>query len=401
MGARGWGLLGAVLLVVLALLAGCDTPPLKPTPVLIPSPVPLTATPMASPTVPPIAGRLVVVVPPPLPQPTQVPIYQIGSLSFSDVQHGWVLGTTCTPDHSCSIAVRATSDSGESWSPLAPGPHDASAVTLVSADVGWVYNPGLFVTRDGGKTWRDDSPGVTVVAIAPFGQSVWALETFCATDGSCPLLLRTSSNQGLSWENHPIPLPILGPSAQFVRRSAQDAWVLSDGGLAATHDGGKTWQPLPAPPCGSYRRNFSGVGAGQLWVICGSAGATDMEKKLIYASQDGGNHWKVVAESQPEGLANFPAVGHVDSLVVTAPAHAWAVLQRGTLMRTLNNGKTWDAAMAYDIPNPGDAFYGPLTYIDDLHLWLAAQGRVFRTTNGGATWDEREVFPPWNPPGLR
>jgi photosystem II stability/assembly factor-like uncharacterized protein len=271
---------------------------------------------------------------------------------------------------------------------------------LISADVGWVYNPGLFVTRDGGQTWRDDNPGVSVVAIAPFGQSVWALETYCATDRSCPLLLRRSTDQGLTWNPHPIPLPILGSEAQLVRRSSKDAWVLGFG-LAATHDGGQTWQQLPAPPCGSYRRNFTGIGNEQLWLLCGAVPATDMQRKMIYLSKDGGYHWKIVAESQPYGLANFHAIGHVDSLIVTAPAHAWAVLQRGTLVRTLNGGKTWDDALPYDVPNPGDAYYGPLVYVDDLHLWLAAQGRVFRTSDGGATWDVHDAFPPRPPNGLR
>ena len=383
MGVRGRGMIGFVLLVTLGLLAGCDTPPLPPTPV---------------PTA--LAGFRAGVVPPRRAPPTQGPIYQIGSLSFADEQHGWVLGTTCNPEHSCSIALRATTDRGESWSPVPEGPHDVSTVRLVSADVGWVYNPGLFVTRDGGKTWRDDNLGITVLTVAPFGESIWALATFCATDESCPLFLRRSTDQGLTWAPHPVQLPILGSLAQLVRLSATDAWVLGSG-LAATHDGGTTWRLLPTPPCGSYRRNFAGVGKGQLWIICGASPATVQQKKNIYRSQDGGQHWNVVAESQPYGIANFPADGHVDTLVVTSPAHAWAVLQRATLVRTLNSGKTWDEAIPYDVANPGDAYYGPLTYVDDLHLWLAAQGRVFRTTDGGATWDVREVFPPWYPPGLR
>src|SRR5437867_4223156 len=88
----------------------------------------------------------------------------IADLSFSDASHGWVLVESCFAD--CSSIVYATSDGGATWTPsteTGPG-HELSHVVRATEQVGWIFGPELFETRDGGRTWRATGAGVIGMA---------------------------------------------------------------------------------------------------------------------------------------------------------------------------------------------------------------------------------------------
>lgn len=70
-----------------------------------------------------------------------------------------------------------------------------------------------------------------------------------------------------------------------------------------------------------------------------------MQPVLLAVSLDGGRHW--VTRGQP-----LPGTGEprgVEQVVATSVQHVWAVSDQGTLVDTVNGGRTWTAQ---PVPGP-------------------------------------------------
>jgi photosystem II stability/assembly factor-like uncharacterized protein len=164
---------------------------------------------------------------PPLPgegRHLHVPLTRGSDLSFVDALHGWALGISCpATDGTCSLVLRATNDGGRTWralpAPTTAPPYRGDAGNTVHvgsirfADVhdGWAFGPGLYATRDGGRTWSPDRRIGAVVALAPRGRSVWAISS------TCPVL------SGTTQEVHRQQLQLARPSLRRVQHG-KDAY---------------------------------------------------------------------------------------------------------------------------------------------------------------------------------
>lgn len=343
-------------------------------------------------------------------------VTQIHDLTFIDPQRGWLLATNCGLDHICPIIVRTTYDGGRTWqvvnAPAAEAVFSESnlsdtkhvdAMRFANANVGWIFNPDFFSTRDGGKTWTDERRNI--VALELVGQSVWAIEQ--RSDQSAII---SSNNLGRTWQMMGSLPTQHGRSSLYdklslVRADVQTAWILTwqemarESQLFMTQDGGRSWQPetLPAYAGRCISLILARSSDKKLWLLCGGGLATAMQLKSLYASTDNGASWDLVADNDPTGESKsrgrIPASGHMwDSrgFAVTSPTTAFMALNRGTLYVTHDGGQNW-AAIGTDQPiNLGDAPIGPLCFVDRAHGWLVAAGRVFRTVDGGVTW---QIFP--------
>ena len=336
-------------------------------------------------------------------------VAQVLDLTFIDPQRGWFLATGCRMDHTCPIVIHVTDDGGQTWqavnAPTAEAIFSESilsdtkhvdALRFANANVGWIFNPDFFSTRDGGKTWTDEKR--RIVALKQVGQSVWAVEQ----RGEQSVMI-ASTDLGQTWQVIS-RLPIQYSGLMLIRANVQTAWILAwqemtrEAQLVMTDNGGNSWQAQSLPPyagrCISLVLARSDM---KLWLWCGDGLATAMQPKQLYASFDNGANWNLVASSEPTDApktrGRIPTSGHIwDSrgFAVTSSTTAFMALNRSTLYVTHDGGQTWSYVGTDQPINLGDAPIGPLYFIDAAHGWLVSAGRVFRTANGGVTW---QTFP--------
>ncbi|HWF26299.1 MAG TPA: hypothetical protein VG275_12665 [Solirubrobacteraceae bacterium] len=145
-----------------------------------------------------------------------------------------------------------TDDGGETWSKLRsvplPFPQVLGGVSFTATGdrwVGWVTaDGGLEQSTDSGRTWH-------AVPRAPSLDEIKFVTPSFGVGWSGPhngrILLWRSTDAGLHWSRLPLPAavaasassPVLPVSASFANPRA--GWLLADGALWRTNDGGQTW----------------------------------------------------------------------------------------------------------------------------------------------------------------
>jgi photosystem II stability/assembly factor-like uncharacterized protein len=223
---------------------------------------------------------------------------------------------------------------------------------FLSPDSGWVLSVGrLFVTRDGGKRWRDVTPGPLEppIALSNFRfldplhgwtgtvVSAQTVQIFRTTDGG--------TTWGTSLVTVDQPLEI---SFDFV--DPQHGWLVvatqttsgfaSFGQLFQTGDGGATWSALPPPPSGHEVR-FINLSTG--W----SVGA-NFDK--LYVTRDGGRVWQRQNVRVPAAYADTSPVLHLPTFVDSRLGVVGVMFADGSVQLdfSVDGGSTWttDAAQA-------------------------------------------------------
>jgi photosystem II stability/assembly factor-like uncharacterized protein len=335
----------------------------------------------------------------------QVPL-QVRELSFPDALHGWALGTASKGQTTYLILARTT-DGAATWHYLPfQEPSVANAVGaswhifFKDAQVGWLYGPHLYVTRDGGTTWAAPENGPVSVGLPPLlalsvsGDSGWAVtavEECTAPAGSCPPVLLVSQGGDRSWTVS-AQQPIVGRLAQIVRVNHDVGWILTwrhyaasdSSSLAVTHDGGVTWQMLttPCPPATSFEDRLAAVDDRTIWIVCGSQPSAGSQQKQLVTSTDGGLHWNYPP--------NPPLGGYVGNLALSATTGGvtgWLAMVRGPLYVTTDGGRTWTPADLRGAEvGPAGSGEIEVVFTDPLHGWVATSTEIFRTSDGGRQW---------------
>ena len=237
------------------------------------------------------------------------------SISFVDRSHGWLFMNLGGAAGSQGVAFYGTVDGGTTWTKLSEADTSGSAGHLplgcskgvpvfLNSSTGWLPGacsagggPFFYVTRDGGRSWRN------VALASPAG---WGATCMCEM-----ISLRFSDAR----------------NGVFVLTS------YSSGGLPesvvySTTDGGGSWRPGPSLPAQAYEVFFIDKNRG--WTVNLKA-----NNSVLYTS-DGGQHWSTVGPiPSTQGVMGFQ--------FVTAEI-GWALGSEPggvTLIKTSDSGRTW------------------------------------------------------------
>jgi photosystem II stability/assembly factor-like uncharacterized protein len=292
--------------------------------------------------------------------PKHLDIYRI---AFADTRHGLISLASpkipC-PSHICTWYVQATSDGGRSWSTTLRGP-----VSLV------------------GHAEVEAAPGTSVV---------WAY--FPCTEPTCRPRLYRSSDWGRQWR-------LVGhPRLERLRFfSPSDGWGLTGAlALVASHDGGRSWRPVPKQPCPPD--NPVGVGTVAVapvssrhgWVLC-TDGQLIEQAAGVYETRDGARSWHVRAQrgSPPQmvgrGVRNLFAL--VD-LAFSASGRGWIWRYAGVPLRTTDAGRSWRPVAGWPFPRKTSGVRRGSAVSESQAFALTNRPGgpivLLRTSDGGRSW---------------
>ena len=229
-------------------------------------------------------------------------------------------------------------------------------------------------TSDGGRRWKAMERvrfPLRAAAVTRSG-SAWAETGRCSAasaDACATRLLLVSTDGGRHWRTVHSDEPVTSISPV----SASVAWAVpSDRSgnpsgsdqLAFTRDNGRIWRTRPSPcsrsrGLGTWAVDFPTSRHG--WVLCTSEPATDMQAKALYDTTNGGGSWHLEAVSPllartgaAQGItAALDLIGTLPGFDMTGGAGGWMWADRGGLLATRNEGRSW-TALAAKVVN-GDA----------------------------------------------
>ena len=300
---------------------------------------------------------------------------RLNDLCFVDVQHGWAVGDRGVIWH--------TDDGGQHWQQQASGVDcNLQGVCFLNAQLGWavgglthpythIGNGVVLMTYDGGQTWKHN-PKLLLPALRRIGffdpRQGWAI--------AC--------------------------------RSA-----MYPGGLFATNDGGRSWQPLPGSDADWTAADFldprHGLVAGRngsLAILRGgeleslAAGSVELRSFARARLLSPTAAWLVgegglvqntsLANPVPQNSPNLPkAARHFDfaALAVRGPK-CWIAGSPGTrVFHTADAGRTWS------VFDTGTTLpLRAMTFVDDQRGWAAGElGTILATSDGGRTWQTQRA----------
>lgn len=237
----------------------------------------------------------------------------------------------------CWKAIGPGLVTGDFIARVAVSPDFARDRTLFAAP-GWnkVTTPtfyGIFVSRDGGESWRNTLKGclVTAVGVSPgFAQDGVAIAA--GTEGK----VFVSQDRGETWREQSISCDA-GQAVAFSPAFLTDKTVFlgGDGGLLVSRDGGGSWEPVG----NLHRVRYIAVSPAftadhTLFAGCLGYSTAEAEVMGVWKSTDGGRSW-IQLTSFAEGIRGL-------ALSPRYPADRTVyALWSGVLHVSRDDGATW------------------------------------------------------------
>jgi hypothetical protein len=352
------------------------------------------------------------------------------SVTFVSTEIGAVIGQALTPGHCATqycTSLAGTSDYGRAWygvsAPRTGEPYGSSGVSQIrflDLSDGWAFGPQLWVTHDGGASWKQESTGgMRVTDLETVGDRAFALFAACTGSGASYGAACTSFSLYSSLDTSDQWLPVpgaggLGLPQTAATRAASASLVLTGGpttgqGYLLAPSGellsgpltGAAWavagrqEPcLPgAPgPDGQPTGALLAAGSDHLILVCGGAASTagDSQTKVVMQSSDGGTSWSPVGGAPSAGIATSLAAAQGNLVVLATDAGLYLSDNGGTSWRLAEPGPAGAAA-----GQRGFAYVGMTSQFDGVALPAdAGLHEVFITTDGGGTWQAYRVSLP-------
>lgn len=319
-------------------------------------------------------------------------------VKFISAKEGWVVGTSGTILH--------TVDGGTNWEVQESGTErDLKAVTFINDKTGWVVGLGgtILQTKDGGRHWsavqvasqlKEQGP-VNFGNVGSSGQKHHLHKVFFLNEregwvgGDDGFLLYTSDG-GERWEERTVYTH--SPIAGIFFVNAQTGWILAGGRVHRTVDGGKEWiaagLPVPArPTSGSFSPPEEFSWWGGLFFLNEKKGWAIVDRQSVFRTEDGGKTWQ-----------------GTDELGVTVTSLAFPGEKNGcvggsSILCTEDGGKTWVERLGIKT-RTRNVINGSLINIQGMSFSDANNGwavggngmvggsdvQILKTEDGGKNW---------------
>ena len=323
--------------------------------------------------------------------------FEADSASFVSAQAGYVLGARDCSLLPCKALLEKTANGGVSWAkvttpsvqlvpPFTTTPKTSvSTVKFENANDGWLFNPGLWQTTDGGKQWRKVSlPGVVGALAVADGEVFVSTETPNGSSNGAKLY-RSAVGSG-TWTQVRGVAP-----ANKLTAFGHSAWAGVAPDLWTTTNSGKTWTKLSfnCPRSVLSPSEVAASSPSDIAIACSDQGYPQpgMSIKEVFTSANGGRTFHQVGGPSEAGEVYLLAMVPGNPKILTLVAASGATF----LDRSANGGKNWAQAEYYD----GGTGMRDLAYVSattgyQVHVSTSpalgyGQG-LLKTTNAGKTW---------------
>lgn len=279
----------------------------------------------------------------------------LSDIAFANPQHGWLVGS--------NSALLETTDGGQTWEQRTLGLEQSYRLTSVSFkdDEGWIVGqPSLLLhTTDGGKNWSqiplsEKLPGSpnTILALGPQSAEM-------TTDIGA--IYRTT-NGGKNWK------AMVEAAVGVVRnisRSPEGKYVAvsSRGNFYSLWEPGQAaWEPHNR---NSSRRvqNMGFTADGRLWMLARGG-------QVQFSEPGNADEWQ--EPLNPEFSTSW---GLLD-LAYRTPNEIWLTGGSGSLLRSLDGGKTWEKDRS--VENVPSNFYKVVFFGPDQGFIIGQSGTLLR-----------------------
>jgi photosystem II stability/assembly factor-like uncharacterized protein len=345
------------------------------------------------------------------------------SVTFLGTNDGWVVGGQATADE--PGVILHTTDGGADWSNATPTGLTATLTNVSFSDAlhGWIGTAvgTVLKTTDAGADW-------TEITLPRAGKNADVVDFVDATHGWAGgpkgRIWRTT-NAGRTWTSSRYPGGGWGSLQKLVFTDrftgyglTMDEW--GDSMIIATHDGGRSWMPLPTPDDASVT-DLCSDGLGGLWAVGESWDDYDTASPTMFLhSTDGGFRWGTATVSAPAMPYTIAAHGSSvcsvgDGILLSTDAGAtwrsgssgqqyefadaaavsatdlWAVDTSGALLHSTDGARF----IEQPVPAPDTTYLQGVAFADHDDGWVVGtddnmDSVIFHTSDGGVSWQPQQ-----------
>lgn len=272
-------------------------------------------------------------------------------------QLGWVSGM--------QGRLLRTTDGGITWrgAVVPTGGDMLESVQFVTPSIGYTSGPsGIWKSVDGGITWSDITPPITA-AVSFWGCFFVNQQVGLLMAGVCggPQYFCRTTDGGITWKYFTGNEPDTKLSDAMLYSPDGVGYASSSGLIWRTDDGGRTWRVLSQTGSHVWQEEITHLGNSILvptsGVDCDGNARNVGEMRF---STDEGLTWNRV-QTQHSMFGAF----------LTSPYSGWGVGDDGTVIHTIDAGKTWQLV---NCGLPSGVNIDDIWFINDTTGWCVGEG---------------------------